>query len=88
MFFLVYPSHLSADHAMYELVGIVASHECHINMAPAIQGVSAQSHVSRATLEIMSKLVSLLSGPETCAHWTDRPIIAFHAHDRDLLWIV
>lgn len=73
---------------MCELVGTVASHQCHINMTPAFQGVSALSRVLRVTLSIMSKLVSLLSEPEICAYSTDRPVIAFHTHDGDLRGIV
>jgi hypothetical protein len=69
---------------MCELVGTVASQECHINKTLGFQGVSALPHVLRDTLSIMSKLVSLLSEPEICAYSTDRPVIAFHTHDGDL----
>jgi hypothetical protein len=80
-FSLVYPSHLYSDLATREMVGAVASHECHINMTPAIQSISARSLTA---ISIMSKLVSLFSGPETSAHSTERPVLAFHALVGDL----
>jgi hypothetical protein len=58
------------------MVGAVASHECHINMTPSIQCISARSLTA---LSVMSKLVSLFSGPETGVHSTERPVRAFHA---------